>query len=230
MIIAELGMNAYPFTPERLDVMCETAANCGADAVKIQFFRAAHFPASERVGKRQYQFPATRLSEFAEIAHRYELRAGASVFEPRHVEKAELAGMDFIKIASREWRNEKLRLACEMDTSLPIYQSWPAFHLPDEDPGYFQWHCVPNWRLLLCVSQYPTPEALAVQVAAMLESPFKGWSSHTAGWIDCEIAKGRGATIFEKHLALSKSDPEYRWALLPAAFEKMCVGLGDIHE
>lgn len=226
MIIAELGMNAYPFTPERLDVMCETAANCGADAVKIQFFRATHFPAKERETKKLYEFPAAHLSEFIEIAHRYQLKAGASIFEPRHVEKAALAGMDFLKIASREWRNSKLRLVCELDTGLPIYQSWPAFHISEEPLDV----CLNDWYMLLCIPEYPTMDALAAVVANALEAPFRGWSSHTTNWRDCEIARDRGATIFEKHLALNKKDPEYRWSLLPAAFEKMCVALGNIHE
>ena len=226
MIIAELGMNAYPFTPERLDVMCKTAANCGADAVKIQFFRAAHFPASERETKKPYEFPATRLSEFVEIAHRNELKAGASVFEPRHVEKAALAGMDFLKIASREFRNEKLAMACQLDTSLPIYQSWPV------GQAFIEAHDIEldDWHWLLCIPIYPTSWQAAEEIASLLEPPFEGWSSHTNNWRDCEIAKDRGATIFEKHLALNRSDPEYRWSLLPAAFEKMCVVLGNLTE
>ena len=225
MIIAELGLNAYPFTPEHLREMCNAARQSGADAVKVQFFRAEHFPASERALKSIYEFPAPVFAEFASIAHEYSLLAGASIFEPRHVIGAANCGIDFIKIAAREWQNDALIRACEALDWMTVYQSWPIeFRHQAVKPRALEWY------LMLCISQYPTPIRNAMNRAYAITPPFKGWSSHTAYISDCIEAVEHGAIVVEKHLALSKNDPEAAWSLLPPAFEFMCHEIKALNE
>jgi sialic acid synthase SpsE len=52
------------------------------------------------------------------------------------------------------------------------------------------------------------------------EQPW-GWSSHTRGWLDCWLAAKWGASVIEKHLALSPDDIEAGHSLLPHEFHKM---------
>src|SRR3990172_1121814 len=89
------------------DLWCRTAAMAKATAVKVQLFKAEHFPSAEHASKRPLEFPRARLVEFVEAAHRHGLRAGASVFDNEAVELA-AKHCDFLKLAAREWDNAEL--------------------------------------------------------------------------------------------------------------------------
>ena len=49
--IAELGLNVFPYSRDRLIRLVETAAEAGANAVKVQLFYADHFPVAEQKEK-----------------------------------------------------------------------------------------------------------------------------------------------------------------------------------
>ena len=83
---------------------------------------------------------------------------------------------------------------------------------------------------MLDSGKYQPPIRAALHGAYSLASPFLGWSSHTAYISDCIKAVDYGAIVIEKHLALSKDDPEAAWSLLPPAFEFMCHEIGAISE
>ena len=56
-LIADLCSNIRPFTKERIGEFIDNAALAGADAVKVQLFKADHFPNEERAAKRPLEFP-----------------------------------------------------------------------------------------------------------------------------------------------------------------------------
>lgn len=217
-LIAELGSNPAPEWDLRR--WCEEAAGAGATHVKIQLWRPEHFPESERADKRWLEFPRSHLGKFAETAHGFGLQAGASVFDGEAIEIV-ARRCDFLKLAAREVNNPGLTvptLAAGQRYGKPVYRS-----VPDLTWGYSNRHMT----LLYVIPEYPTPmwKALVAVVRAAvhfrkLESPW-GWSSHTTGWLDCWLAAKLGASVVEKHFALSKDDVEAGHSLTPDAFQRL---------
>lgn len=212
-IIAEIGSSPAPswdFAP-----WCAAAAAAGADAVKVQLFRADHFPAAERASKRPLEFPRDRLREYVQCAHAYGLTAGASVFDLDAVALA-AEWCDWLKLAAREQRNIVLLAAC-LRTGKALYRSVSG--------GEFR----PEGTTLYASQRYPTPTPLALYLLVLWVSYCKlkhlsswGWSSHTRSALDCVLAVGQGASVIEKHLAIHPTDLEAGHSLGPQQFAAMC--------
>ena len=223
VIIAEIGSSPAPYWS--FGIWCQAAARAGATHIKAQVFRASHFPLSEQASKLPLEFPRHRLNEFVEIAHEYGLKAGASVFDSDAVLIA--AGIcDFLKLAEREQNNRELigqAYNASEKGRKPLYRS-----LSNTSAVY------PVGRdtvvLLGCIPRYPTPliEALAGVVrwrrAFRTGAPW-GWSSHARSVWDCWLAVRLGASVVEKHLALSRLDAEARWSLSIPEFASMTRSL-----
>ena len=195
---------------------CEAAARAGATDVKIQLYKATHFPTQEQSEKRITEFPRDKLEQFATIARAHRLKPGASCFDFEAIDLCERY-LDFIKLATREERSFDLLLKAHM-TGLPIYRSidFRKFQKTGVARTLF------DETILGCIPEYPT-KGYASQFPIGIEDlprPF-GWSSHTRSFGDVETAVIRGATVIEKHLALSRDDPEAGWSLLPDEFKQM---------
>lgn len=223
LIIAELGSSPAPEWD--FARWCEGARAAGADAVKVQLFKAEHFPEAERASKRPLEFPRERLREFVNAARAYGLVAGASVFD---IEAARLVitQCDFVKLAAREqvgamFFGNVLSLASTHDK--PLYRSISDFN-------YFR---KPNLSFndslttLFALQSYPASMPASVLALMRAASFFKarrarwGWSSHTRGSLDCIIAARLGASVIEKHLCMGTSDIEAGHSLLPHQFSRM---------
>ena len=216
-IIAELGSSPAPAW-EFAD-WCATAANCGADAVKVQLFKAEHFPQAERAQKRVLAFPRGSLAGFVSTAHFYGLTAGASVFDADAVALA-AEHCDWLKLAAREQNNHELRRACNA-TGKTVYRS-----LSRLSPDTRQ-----NEISLYAIQQYPAPMLLSLQKVLQAKWHYWnnwGWSSHTRGALDCVLAASLGACVIEKHLALNKTDIEAGHSLLPVKFAAMCSAIRKV--
>lgn len=212
-VIAEIGSSpapAWDFAP-----WCAAAANAGADAVKVQLFRASHFPAAEWDSKRPLEFPRNKWPDFVSTAHAYGLSAGASVFDEGAVRLVAMYS-DFLKLAAREQDNEALFFAC-LATGKQVYRS-----VSDLD----QASSLRGQTTLYAMQQYPAPmwEALAwvIRFKRSMNGVRWGWSSHTTGYLDCWLAARLGASVIEKHLCLSPTDLEAGHSLQPAKFAAMC--------
>lgn len=219
LIIAELGSNPSPDWSLREYV--ETAALCGADAVKVQLWKPDHFPEAERDEKAAHQFPRERLAEFVELAHANKMQAGASVFDKEDVEIGK--GLDFQKIALRESLNVQLAVDIFFSHAPIVYGSIPPAAVGAAMFG----GCIP----LGCIGKYPTSLAHAAwglfEIVSSIDSHIWrkshqwGWSSHTTSGLDCIWAARLGASTIEKHLALHETDCEAGHSLLPADFARM---------
>ena len=218
MLIAELGSSPAPEWDLRR--WCETAADAGADAVKIQLFWAEHFPLAEQASKRPLEFPRERLAEFVETAHSLGLQAGASVFDADAVELA-ARHCDWLKLAAREQNNTDLELKA-FYTLRPVYRS-----ISRREPIFKSMRQTTLWT----VERYPTPLWIAIwhawRAAAFLNSQAVGWgwSSHTCYGLDCFLAARLGASVVEKHLALAPDNIESGHSLLPAHFKRLAAAL-----
>jgi sialic acid synthase SpsE len=206
-IIAEIGEHPHEW-PE----MLKMARWAGADAVKVQLWRASHFPKGEKT--QAEEFPRDQFHEFVQVAHGWGMLAGASVFDPAAVWLC-ASSADFLKLATREEHNLPLRLLCLIagrGFGIPVLRSVdgrlpsPAWQLPGETTMV----CIPLYPVGFYVSHMPSVDRL-------------GWSSHTEDFSDCLFGHWLGATVIEKHLCRGKN--RNAWSLLPHEFKEMCDAL-----
>lgn len=213
-IIAEIGSSPAPtwdFEP-----WCAAAASAGADAIKVQLFKADHFPEAERASKHPLEFPRERLAEYVRCAHSFGLTAGASVFDIEAVRLAE-RWCDWIKLAAREQHNYPLILeAGRMGKKL--YKSV-------SDSRVVDW---PQDVTLFAIQKYPASMAYSLLMCFrwrlychVIGISSYGWSSHTRYTADCVLAARLGATVIEKHLAIHPTDMEAGHSLGPQQFAAM---------
>ena len=125
-LIADLCSNVAPFHEHGLVWASTRAVLAGATHVKVQLFTPSHFPRQEREAKRAVTFPRERLKGFVCAVHACGGKAGASVFDEQAVDACVDAGMDFLKLATREAFNPVLVDLCA-DTGLPFYTSLPLW-------------------------------------------------------------------------------------------------------
>jgi sialic acid synthase SpsE len=216
VLIAEIGSSPAP--DWNFDLWCAAAAQAGATHVKAQMFQAEHFPEAEQASKQPLVFPRQRFAEFVEMAHEYNLRAGASVFDAEAVELVARQG-DFLKLAAREQYN--------LDLLIKVFQQDKPFFRSVSDLTFGEGVSKAPVTTLFAVQTYPAP---------MLESIWKlnqfywhchsrgyrwGWSSHTRGDLDCRLAARLGASVIEKHLCLSDADLEAGHSLRVDKFRAM---------
>jgi sialic acid synthase SpsE len=212
-VIAELCSNAWPYNPAKLSSFIQAAGLAGADAVKVQLFQAEHFPPEEFDAKAKLEFPRERLPTFIDEAHFAGMSAGASVFDVPAIDSLVEAGADFIKLATREQFTSRL-IYKSLETGLRVIRSvdWAG-----SEPQRYA-----NETLLGCVPEYPTKTIWGLPLNRLGDLGGEyGWSSHTTHWIDVLDAVQNGATVIEKHFAMSENDPEAEWSLFPEQFKTM---------
>ena len=219
--IAELGSNIRPFTKSRINMFIDSAALAGADAVKIQLFKADHFPNEERAAKQALEFPRELFGWFLERAEFYKLQGGASVFDKDAIDLCTRLGANFIKLATREQFNSALRQYANRRFKGTIFRSINFERVVTYEPR------MPREVTLGCIPRYPT--AVTNKLLDLIEerlsfgwlrAPF-GWSSHTIGFDDLVVAVTWGAKVIEKHLKVSDNDLEAKWSIDP--FEWMTM-------
>lgn len=223
-VIAEFGSNPAAYGWD-FALFCNLAKWAGATDVKIQLWRAGHFTEAERVAKRPLEFPRDRLSEFVTVAHERDLGAGASVFDTEAVELA-AQGCDWLKLAAREFENMALKDAAwnaAWKAGKGLYISRPALSRSLRGPGLIT-------TPMFTISEYPAPAGRILLGLARVawwtgwHNYRWGWSSHSAPeWLglDCCLAVALGASVIEKHFALSRIDIEAAHSLTPEEFSKM---------
>ena len=225
-IIAEFGSSPAPEWD--FEKWSRSAANAGARRVKVQVFKAEHFPPPFDEIKQRDVFPRQRLQEFGDCARAHGLTPGASVFD-REAAFAAAKALDFLKLAAREQYNEKLILDVWEATQhhrRPVYRS---VSILDVDDDWIGWS---TWVTLFAIQEYPA--AMTHSLADLFNAAawFKrhgirwGWSSHTTGILDCQIARWLGAEVIEKHYAVSPLDSEAGHSLTPKQFQRLVRSCG----
>ena len=219
LIIAELGSNAAPFSRDRIKNMVVLAKRAEADAVKVQLFKAEHFPNEERAAKKRLEFPRELYGYFLEEARKRKLQGGASVFDVDAIDLCTRLGSDFIKLATREQRNVHLREHVQRTFKGTIFRSVDFLDILEYDDR------MPREVTLACISKYPTAMNHKLflrmhETLGLVPSPW-GWSSHTQGIEDCIRAAIKGASVIEKHLLYSHNDNEAKWSIDFGEFKLM---------
>jgi len=221
-IIAELGVNHDGSVERALD-MVDGAAVAGADAVKLQFFRAellmsraAVLAAYQRsAGERdpvamlkRLEMPAEAMERVIDRARSRSVHAIVSVFSIELVAPADRLGWDAYKTASPDIINRPLLEALGA-TGRPMVVSTGAANA-DEVSRAMTWLAPVFSRLsvLQCVSSYPAaPEHAALGGIAALRDlcPVPvGYSDHTPLVETGAMAVAAGACVLEKHLTYDR--------------------------
>lgn len=237
-VIAEIGVN-HDGSVERAIELVQHAAAAGADAVKLQIFRAGSLmhPTS---GFARYQQSRVNDSDPSAMLRRYELSDEqtrqvvdaivelrmtplATPFSPDDVDLIERLGLPAIKIASPDLVNRVL-LSRAADTKLPLIVSTGAATM-EEVGQTVEW--LRQWRarfaLMHCVSSYPTPAYQAhlcwIGELARFGMPV-GYSDHTTDILAGALAASAGACIVEKHLTYDRNaaGPDHSASADPSEF------------
>ncbi len=237
-VIAEIGVN-HDGSVDRALALADAAAHAGADAVKLQLFRAdllmsraARLAAYQSAAGEsdpvemhaRLELPIDALAAVVERAHSRGLHAIVTPFSVELVQVADRLPWDAFKTASPDVINRPL-LDAVAATGRPMIVSTGAATM-DEVERAVGWLAGARDRLALlqCVSCYPTrPEDASIAAMADLRRvggvPV-GYSDHTTAVDTGGVAAALGAAILEKHLTYSKSakGPDHAASLEPAEF------------
>ncbi len=240
-IIAEIGVN-HDGSLDRALELADLAADCGADAVKLQVFRAQTLlHRSCRLAEYQQRPGAAR--DPAEMLQKYELSAEALLTLADHIRKRNLLpiatpfspadiptlarlNLAAIKIASPDLVNLVL-LREATSLSLPFLISTGAATIEEIDrtlDWLREWNT--PFALLHCISSYPTETAdthlnWIGELQAMCDVPI-GYSDHTTDTPCGALAIAAGARFVERHLTYDRtaSGPDHSASSDPEQFAR----------
>ncbi len=223
-VIAEIGVNHDGSLDKALQLV-NTAAACGADAVKLQIFRAQAL-LHPTAAFAQYQKDNTTAESPFEFLKQYELSHAdirrvvrrirdrkmiplATPFSPADVDIIDSLRLPAIKIASPDLVNRPLlEQAAKLDKPLLISTGAATM---DEVQTTVQW--LREWdtpfALLHCISAYPVKNdsanlAWIDELAYRFDCPV-GYSDHTTSHLAGALATAAGACVIEKHLTYDRT-------------------------
>ncbi|MHB1155727.1 MAG: N-acetylneuraminate synthase family protein [Phycisphaerales bacterium] len=227
-VIAEIGVN-HDGDVERAMELVRAAKECGADAVKLQLFRA-EWLLSEEAMLAEYQkkgdtgiakpqaAPGSKGSAF-EMLRRLELNVEEMLrvrglakelglgfvvtpFSLENLEEMKRLEVDAVKIASPDAVNLPL-IGAMLGLDKPMLISTGTANI-DELRAANRLCAGQETVFLHCVSAYPTPpQVAAVGRMNVLRDALGcevGYSDHTCDEVSAVLAVGCGARVIEKHL------------------------------
>jgi N,N'-diacetyllegionaminate synthase len=235
-IIAEAGVN-HNGDPKLAMDLVDTAARCGADAVKFQSFSADKLvaPGAEKAEyqKRETgdgdQYAMLKALEMSEALHRKLFARCAEMgiefmstpFDEEAADFLLALGMKRIKVPSGEITNEPF-LAFLAAKGLPLIISTGMASMDEirraveivettRKKSGFKEHLAEVVTILHCTSNYPAQcsdvNLLAMQSIARDTGLPAGYSDHTLGLAVSTAAVALGAKVIEKHFTLDRAMP-----------------------
>lgn len=243
-VIAELGVNH----DGRVDValrLVEMAANCGADAIKLQLFKARQLVHGSGV-LAEYQKRTTDAESSVELLSRYELSEPdvrrvlaaarerglgviATPFSPPPGEDVPMCrrlGLDAVKVASPDVVNVPLlESVCEL--GVPVLASTGAADAEEVDDACRLMSMQGAGHVLMhCVSAYPVPANLAhlrfIPEMVARYGELVGYSDHVESLMAGALAVAGGAVVVERHLTYDRQarGPDHPASSSPAEFKE----------
>ncbi len=237
LVIAEAGVN-HNGRPDEAVRLVDAAADAGADAVKLQVFRAAELTTcdaplatyqreSGQTGQRalleRLELSDATLRKVVERCRERHIAFLGTPFAVADVDRLVALGAPAIKIASTDLSNVPL-LEAAARTELPLIVSTgasTAYEIVTAVQRITGWGASGRLILLHCVSCYPTPLGAAnLRAIHALEKSFGvpcGFSDHTQSTAIGGWAVAAGACVLEKHFTLDRSapGPDHGWSLAP---------------
>jgi len=240
-VIAEIGVN-HDGSALRAIELARIAKSCGADAVKIQLFRAsllmhsssefAEYQKQRAPGDspsdmlRRYELSSLDVQKVVRSIRELGLVPLATPFSPPDVETITAMRLPAVKIASPDLVNRPL-LSRVASYGRPMILSTGAATM-DEVERCVSWlnEWGADFSLLHCVSGYPTPAENAnlcwiAELAQRFDVPV-GYSDHTTETFTGALATAAGACVIEKHLTYDRSakGPDHAASADPQQFER----------
>jgi|TARA_B100000315_G_scaffold11718_1_gene11277 N,N'-diacetyllegionaminate synthase len=233
MIIAETCQN-HNGNREILKEMINTAAECGADYVKIQSIRSKELTYRERFEKgfidhngvqlsikRPYKTELDRLSEldlsledeewFVESCKAAGIKSMTTVFTRKAAYEIKDLGFDAVKIASYDCASFPLLTDVKQWWSTIIVSTGATYNNEVEEAAKILKNT--EFVLLHCVTIYPTPitQCNLARMDWLLQFTDQvGWSDHTLvskdGIWASKIALALGAKWIERHFTILNED------------------------
>jgi len=221
-VIAEIGLN-HSGSVERALALVDAAADAGASAIKLQTLEADRLvspcappPAHVRAGSMRDFFSTFELDEAAHrvIVDRARSRGLAVLATPLSesaVDMLERVGIDAFKIASGDLTWDQLIRRCAR-TGKPLVMSTGMATLAETARAVASARLAggASVALLHCVSAYPVPECSEnLRAIATLADAFTmpvGFSDHGRDGFALPLAVAVGASLYERHIVLSKDD------------------------
>lgn len=216
----------------------EKAAECGADAIKIQTYTAdsltiecdkPEFIIQDELWKGQsyYQLykdiamPIEWTGMLFEHAKKHNIMIFSSPFDETSVQLLETFNCPLYKIASFEIQDFAL-LKAVAQTRKPVIMSTGIATLDEikQSIAFLKEHGSTDIAILHCVSAYPSSfeqmNLLAINELASLGIPY-GLSDHSLTNIPAITAVAMGASIIEKHFTLDRAlgGPDADFSLIP---------------
>jgi sialic acid synthase SpsE len=240
-VIAELGVNHDGDIHKALELV-RIAAACGADAIKLQVFRATSLmhpsagfaqyqrdrvPDADPIDMlRRYELSREDIRQIVRAAHEQKLIPLATPFSPGDVDVLAALRLPAVKIASPDLVNGLL-LAEAVQLGKPLLLSTGAATM-DEVRRTVGW--MNDWSapfaLMHCVSSYPVAQGDSqlgwiTELDRAFDCPV-GYSDHTTHTQAGALAVMAGATILEKHLTYNREarGPDHSASADPAQFER----------
>jgi sialic acid synthase SpsE len=225
LVIAEIGVN-HDGSVDRALELVRVASACGADAVKLQIFRAdalmhasSSFATYQEVRTqaadpaamlRRYELPPAHIRRIVDAIRDRDLIPIATPFSFADVDAIADLDLPAIKIASPDLVNHPLLLRV-VALGKPLLISTGAATM-DEVAGAVAClrDCGATFALLHCICSYPTANADAnlcwiTELANNFDNVPVGYSDHTTDPMAGALALAAGATIIEKHLTYDRS-------------------------
>lgn len=247
-VVAELGSNHDGRYATALRLL-DAAAEAGADAVKLQLFRAASMyprtcgvvptpggPADFYALLRGLELPESWVGGLWAEAKARGLALICSVFDEATANLASRVGVGALKVASPELTHLPLLRHLAAQKELPVLVS-TGMATPaevQEAAGILGWGGTEPSRcvVLHCVSAYPAPPGecqlgCLPLLRGLVGTPV-GWSDHTVDPVAAPlVARHCGAAVVEKHLTLDRTlaGPDHPYALEPREFARMVQAL-----
>jgi pseudaminic acid synthase len=248
-LIAELSANHGQRIETALQLIA-AAADAGADAIKLQTYRAdtitldcdgPYFRIGEGTawsGRRFYDLydeahtPWDWHAELFAAARKHDLACFSSPFDDSAVDFLESLDCPAYKIASFEIVDHGLiRKSAATGKPLIISTGMASEREVEEAVQVAREAGAAGVALLKCVSAYPAPpEEMNLRTIPHLQERFgcpAGLSDHTLGIAVPVTAAALGACIIEKHLVLRRADggPDSHFSLEPDEFRQLveCV-------
>ncbi len=247
LVIAEIGVN-HDGRLDRALRLVEAAWEAGADAVKLQLFKAHRLVhATARLATYQQ---ATGAASPTELLRRCELddhaveqvvhairQAGmlpiATPFSPEDVQRVADLGLPAVKLASPDLVNTLLLDACA-SLNVPMLVSTGASKQDEINAAVARLsNASADFALLHCVSSYPTADGDAdlarISELASRYGRLVGYSDHTQNLSSGALAVAAGASIVEKHLTHDRNakGPDHAASADPRQFREYTFRLRE---
>jgi len=252
-IIAEIGSN-HMGSVEVCKQLIKIAANCGADAVKLQkrnneaMFTKAQLQQpyvndnslgptyGEHRGKLDW-FSNAEYADFIALADKLGIMFFATAFDEPSADFLASFDIPAFKIASSDVRNIPL-LQYVAGFGKPMIISTGGCYLDDIKRAHDALHAVnfTDFAFLHCVATYPNQDdELNLRVIGQLMDIFKhhviGFSTHHPGIMPLILAYTEGARIFEVHITTNRAlgGTDHAFSFEPRGFERVCEDLKRIN-